>query len=84
MIGVKGIENGAISVYLKVIRKFFLKTITKVLEGISGITKNIIFFHLKAGERRNFDFCVFLRMCSMPGGRVWPGVTTSASSIQLI
>ena len=23
------------------------------------------FFHLKACERRNFDFCVFLRMCSM-------------------
>ena len=29
---------------LKVIRKFFFKTITKVLDGISGITKNIIFF----------------------------------------
>ena len=28
---------------LKVIRKFFL-TITKVLDGISGITKNIFFF----------------------------------------
>ena len=50
---------------LKVIRKFFL-SITKVLDGISGITKIIIFFHLKVCERRNFDFCVFLRMCSMP------------------
>ena len=25
-----------------------------------------IFFHLKACERRNFDLCVLLRMCSMP------------------
>ena len=40
-----------------------------------GITKNIIFFHLKACERRHFDFCVFLRVDSLPGGRVWPGVT---------
>ena len=54
---------------VKVIRKFFFKTITKVLDGISGITKNIFFFHLKAYERRNFDFCVFLRMCSGSGGR---------------
>jgi len=29
---------------VKVIRKFFFKTITKVLDGISGITKNMIFF----------------------------------------
>ena len=49
--------------FLKVIRKFF-KTITKVLDGISGITKNMIFSHLKACERRNFDFCVFLLLCS--------------------
>ena len=35
----------------------------EVLDGISGITKNIIVFFLKACERRNFDFCVFLRMC---------------------
>ena len=41
----------------------FVNTITKVLDGISGITKNIFFPHLKACERRNFDFCVFLRMC---------------------
>ena len=47
---------------LKVIRKVFFKTITKVSDGISGITKNIIFFHLKACERRNFDFCVFLSL----------------------
>ena len=65
---------------LKVIRNFF-KNYNKSLDGISGITKNIIFFHLKACERGNFDFCVFLRMCSMPGGRVWPGVTTSAPSV---
>ena len=51
---------------LKVIKKFFLKaTTTKILDGISGIAKNIFFFHLKACERRNFDFCVFLRMCSV-------------------
>ena len=49
--------------YLKWSGSFF-KTITKVLYGISGITNNIIFFHLKACERRHFDFCVFLRMCS--------------------
>ena len=55
---------------LKVIRKVFSKTITQVLDGISGITKNIFVFHLKACERRNFGFCVFLRMYSMPGGRV--------------
>ena len=29
-------------------------------------------------------FLWVLRMCSMPGGRVWPGVTASAPSIQLI
>ena len=28
----------------KVIRKFFLKHLTKVLDGISGITKHVIFF----------------------------------------
>ena len=42
---------------------------TKALDGISGITKNIIFFHLKACERRDFEFCVFLRMACGPGGR---------------
>ena len=51
--------------YLKWAGSFF-KTKTNVLDGISGITKNIIFFHLKACERRNFDFCVFLRVYSMP------------------
>ena len=29
-----------------------------------GLRKTF-FFHLKACERRNFDFCVFLRMCSV-------------------
>ena len=33
-----------ITVYFKVIGKFFFKAITKVLDGISGITKNIVFF----------------------------------------
>ena len=56
----------------------------KVLDGISAITKNIFFSHLKAGERKNFDFCVFLRVGSVPGGRGGPGVTTFAPSIQLI
>ena len=53
---------------LKVIRKFF-ETITKVLDGISGITKNMNFSNLRACERRNVDSCVFIRMCSGPGGR---------------
>ena len=47
----------------------FFKTITNVLDGMSGITKNIIFFHLEVCERRNFDFCVFLRMISGSGWR---------------
>ena len=65
-------------------QEVFFKTITKALDGISGITKNIFFPFVGVCERRNFDFCVFLRMCSMPGGRVGPGVTTFAPSIQLI
>ena len=52
---------------VKVIRKFFLKH-NKILDGISGITKNIIFFHLKVCERRNIDFCVFLRWVVCPAG----------------
>ena len=40
-----------------------------------GLQKNIFFPHLRACERRNFDFCLFLRVGSLPGGRVWPGVT---------
>ena len=56
----------------------------KVLDGISGIVKKYFFFYLKACEWRNFDFCVFLRMCSMSDGRVGPGVTAFAASIQLI
>ena len=68
---------------VKVIRKFFLNH-NKSFRWHLGDYEKHIFFHLKACERRNFDFCVFLRMCSMPGGRVGPGVTTSAPSIQLI
>ena len=30
-----------------------------------GLRKTYFFPHLKACERRNFDFCVFLRMCSV-------------------
>ena len=40
-----------------------------------GLIKTYFFPHLKACERKNFDFCVFLRVGSLPGGRVWPGVT---------
>ena len=67
------IYGGSVDIFnldLKGIRKFFFKTITKVLDGISGITKNIYFLHFKACEWRNFDFCVFFRMCSGSGGRV--------------
>ena len=32
-----------------------------------GLRKTYFFPHLKACERRNFDFCVFLRMCSGSG-----------------
>ena len=70
-------------VEIKVIRKFFLKH-NKSFRWHLGDYKKHIFFHLKACERRNFDFCVFLRMCSGSDGRVGPGVTTSAPSIQLI
>ena len=38
-----------------------------------GLRKRNIFSHLKAYERRNFDFCVFLEMSSVAGGRVAPG-----------
>ena len=31
-----------------------------------GLRKTYFFFHLKVCERRNFDFCVFLPMRSMP------------------
>ena len=40
-----------------------------------GLRITSFFFHLKACERRNFDFCVFLRVGSLPGGRVLPGVS---------
>ena len=59
------VYNKVLTWYLKWWGSFFLNH-NKSLDGISGITKNIFFFHLKACERRNFDFCVFLRMCSMP------------------
>jgi len=55
---------------LKVIRKFFIKH-NKSFGWHLGDYEKHIFFHL----RRNFDFCVFLRVGSLPGGRVWPGVT---------
>ena len=64
---------------LKVISKFFLKQ-NKSLDGISGITKNIIFFHLKACERRNFDFYVFLRGVVCPDD----GIRGKFKPIQLI
>ena len=38
-----------------------------------GLRKTYFFSHLKACERRNFDFCVFLEMSSVTGGRVGPG-----------
>ena len=60
MISISENEDKSYALF-KVFRKF-LKPITKALDGISGITKNIFFFHLKACERRNFDFCVFLQM----------------------
>ena len=40
-----------------------------------GLRKTTFFFNFFACERRNFDFCVFLWVGSLPGGRVWPGVT---------
>ena len=35
-------------------QEVFLKHNKKVLDGISGITKNIFFFYLRVCERRNF------------------------------
>ena len=35
------------------------------MDEISGLRKTYFFPLLKACERRNFDFCVFLRMCSL-------------------
>ena len=52
-----------ISCWFKVIRKFFLKHNRSFRWHLGDYEKHI-FFHLKACERRNFDFCVFLRMCS--------------------
>ena len=50
---------------LKVIRKFFLKH-NKSFRWHLGDYEKHNFFHLKACERRNFDFCVFLRVDSLP------------------
>ena len=49
---------------------------TKVLDGISGITKKIFFFHLKACEKRNFDLCSYGCVVGpdVTGGRVVPGL----------
>ena len=49
--------------YIIAIRKFFL-THNQSFRWHLGDYEKHIFFHLKACERRNFDFCVFLRMCS--------------------
>ena len=43
----------------------FFKTITKVLDGISGITKNIIFSIWRPVRGETLILCV-LRMCSKP------------------
>ena len=47
----------------KVIRKIFLKHNKSFRWHLRDYEKHI-FSHLKACERRNFDFCVFVRMCS--------------------
>ena len=60
---------------LKVIRKFFFKHNKSFRLHLEDYEKHN-FLHLKACERRNFDFCVFLRVGIMPGARVCPGVTT--------
>ena len=49
---------------LKVIRKFFLNH-NKSFRWHLGDYEKHIFFNLKACERRNFEFCVFLRMSSV-------------------
>ena len=48
---------------IKVIRKFFINHNKSFIWHLGDYEKHI-FSHLKACERRNFDFCVFLRMCS--------------------
>ena len=60
------------SAFLKVIRKFFLNH-NKSFRWHLGDYEKHNFFHLKACERRNFDFCVFLEMSSVTGRRVGPG-----------
>ena len=49
---------------LKVIRKFFFKHNKSFRLHLEDYEKHN-FLHLKACERRNFDFCVFLRMCNV-------------------
>ena len=51
---------------LKVIRKFFLKH-NKSFRWHLGDYEKHIFFHLKACERRNFDFCVWI-VCPLKTG----------------
>ena len=50
--------------HIKVIRKFFFLNHNKSFRWHLGNYEKYIFCHLSACERRNFDFCVFLRMCS--------------------
>ena len=49
--------------WFKVIRKFF-SNYNKSFRWHLGDYERHNFFHLKPCERRNFGFCVFLRMCS--------------------
>ena len=51
------------------IRKFFLNH-NKCFRWHLGDNEKHHFFPLRVCERRNFDFCVFLRMCSGSGGRM--------------
>ena len=48
----------------KMIRKFFLNH-NKSFRWHLGDYEKHIFFHLKACERRNFDFFFFFQMCSI-------------------
>ena len=55
----------------KVIRKFFLNH-NKSFRWHLGDYEKHDFFPFEACERRNFDFCVFLRMCSNTKIKVSP------------
>ena len=48
---------------VKVIMKFFIKHNKSFGWHLGDYEKHNFFFHLRVCERRNFDFCVFLRMC---------------------